>query len=94
MIVCCKQVIDPEAPSASFKVDATTNKVLPPQGIPPVISSFDENAVEAALRIKDAHGGKITVISLGNNLLLDVLKQILELVYMHHKGIELIDGER
>jgi electron transfer flavoprotein beta subunit len=79
MIVCCKQVVDPEAPPASFKVDASANKVIPPQGIPPVISPFDENALEAALKIKDAQGGKITVISLGNNLLRDVVKKPLSM---------------
>ena len=73
MIVCAKQVIDPEAPPASFKIDPTSNKVVPPSGVSPVISPFDENAVEAALRIKDAQGGTITVISLGTNLLRDVV---------------------
>lgn len=79
MIVCCKQVLDPEAPPASFKIDPSTNKVVPPQGVPPVISPFDEQAVEAALRIKDAKGGKITVISLGVNLLRDVVKKPLSM---------------
>jgi len=79
MIVCCKQVIDPEAPPASFKVDTSANKVVPPPGVPPVISPFDEQAVEAALRIKDAQGGKITVISLGTNLLRDVVKKPLSM---------------
>jgi electron transfer flavoprotein beta subunit len=79
MIVCCKQVIDPEAPPATFKVDAATNKVVPPQGVPPVISPFDEQAVEAALKIKDAKGGKITAISLGVNLLRDVVKKPLSM---------------
>lgn len=75
MIVCAKQVIDPEAPPASFKVDSSANKVVPPQGVPPVISTFDEQAVEAALRIKDTQGGKITVLSLGTNLLREVVKR-------------------
>ena len=75
MIVCVKQVVDPEAPPASFKIDTDSNSVVPPSGVPPVISPFDENAVEAALRIKDAQGGKITVISLGTNLLRDVVKK-------------------
>ncbi len=79
IIVCCKQVIDPEAPPASFKIDASANKVVPPSGVPPVISPFDENAVEAALRIKGAQGGKITVISLGVNLLRDVVKKPLSM---------------
>jgi len=79
MIVCCKQVIDPEAPPATFKVDTATNKVMPPQGVPPVISPFDEQAVEAALKIKDAKGGKITAISLGVNLQRDVVKKPLSM---------------
>jgi electron transfer flavoprotein beta subunit len=79
MIVCCKQVIDPEAPPASFKVDASSNTVVPPSGVPPVISPFDENAVEAALKIKDAQGGKITAISLGENLTRDVVKKPLSM---------------
>ena len=79
MIVCVKQVIDPEAPPASFKIDAATNSVVPPAGVPPVISPFDEQAVEAALRIKDAQGGKITIISLGTGLLRDVVKKPLSM---------------
>ena len=75
MIVCVKQVIDPEAPPASFKIDPSSNKAVPPPGVSPVNSPFDENAVEAALRIKDAQGGKITAISLGVNLLRDVVKK-------------------
>lgn len=75
LIVCVKQVPDPEAPPASFKVDTAANKVVPPPGVPPVISTFDETAVEAALRLKDARGGKITVISLGNSLVRDVVKK-------------------
>ena len=79
MIVCVKQVIDPEAPPSSFKVDAAGNKVVPPPGVSPVISPFDENAVEAALRIKDARGGKITVLSLGTNLRREVVKKPLSM---------------
>jgi electron transfer flavoprotein beta subunit len=79
VIVCVKQVLDPEAPPASFKVDATSNTVVPPPGVAPVISPFDENAVEAALRIKDAHGGRITVLSLGARLLREVVKKPLSM---------------
>ena len=79
IIVCVKQVTDPEAPPASFKIDAAANKVVPPPGMPPVISTFDDYAVEAALRIKEKHGGKITAISLGVNLLRDVVKKPLSM---------------
>jgi len=78
MIVCAKQVIDPEAPPASFKIDAATNKAVLP-GVPPVIDPYGEYAVEASLRIKDAKGGKITAISLGVNLLREVVKKPLSM---------------
>jgi electron transfer flavoprotein beta subunit len=79
MIVCCKQILDPEAPPVSFKIDSSSHTVIPPQGFPPVISPFDLNAAEAALRIKDTLGGKITVLSLGNNLSSAVVKKPLSM---------------
>jgi electron transfer flavoprotein beta subunit len=75
-IVCCvKQVPDPETPASAFKVDEAAKRVVPAPGISPVISQFDQIAVEAALRIKDASGeGKITVLSLGPDGARDVIK--------------------
>jgi electron transfer flavoprotein beta subunit len=75
IIVCVKQVPDPEAPPSRFKLNPQTNTAVSPPDFPPVISTFDEHAVEAALRIKDSHGGKITILSLGDNLLRDVVKK-------------------
>jgi electron transfer flavoprotein beta subunit len=74
-IVCVKQVIDPEAPPASFKVDPAKNKVTLAPGVSSVIDPYAEYAVEAALRIKDAHGGKITALSLGTELVSEVIKK-------------------
>jgi len=74
IIVCVKQVPDPEIPPSKFKIDPVTKKVIPPPGVPPVISVFDERAMEAACRIKDKHGGKITVISMGTGKVADVIK--------------------
>lgn len=93
MIVCCKQVLDPEAPPASFKINPATNQVVPPAGVPPVVSPFDEQAVEAALRVKDKLGGKISVLSLGNNMLRDVVKKPLsmgadELILLEDEAFE------
>jgi electron transfer flavoprotein beta subunit len=91
MIVCCKQVPDPEAPPASFKV--VGDKMTVPPDVKPVVGPYDENAVEAALRIKDEVGGKITVISLGNNLTRDVIKKPLsvgcdELILLEDEAFE------
>jgi electron transfer flavoprotein beta subunit len=75
-IVCCvKQVPDPETPARAFKVDEAAKQVVPAPGIAPVISQFDQIAVEAALRVRDAVGeGTITVLSLGPDSARDVLK--------------------
>jgi electron transfer flavoprotein beta subunit len=75
MIVCCKQVPDPEAPPAVFKV--VNNKMTLPPDVKPVIGQYEEFALEAALKIKDAMGGKITALSLGHNFVRDVIKKAL-----------------
>jgi electron transfer flavoprotein beta subunit len=75
-IVCCvKQVPDPETPARAFKVDEAAKQVIPAPGIAPVISQFDQIAVEAALRVRDAAGeGTITVLSLGPDSARDAIK--------------------
>lgn len=77
IIVCIKQIPDPEVPPTKFKIDPQSNQVIPPEGVPPVINPFDEQAIEAALRIKDAHGGKITAITLGPSPARDILRHAL-----------------
>lgn len=77
IIVCVKQVPDPEAPVSSFKIDPEAKRAISGNGIPPVLNPFDENALEAALRIKDAQPAKITVISMGQRLARPVLQKTL-----------------
>ena len=79
IIVCVKQVLDPEIPPAKFKIDPETKQVIPPTGVPPVISVYDERAVEAACRIKDTHKGNITVISMGSEQAADVIKHTISM---------------
>ena len=77
-IVCVKQIPDPETPAAAFKVDEAAMAVLPAQGISPVISPFDAQAVEAALQLKDATGeGTINILSLGPDSARDAIKHSL-----------------
>ncbi|MBI2909774.1 MAG: electron transfer flavoprotein subunit beta/FixA family protein [Chloroflexi bacterium] len=90
MIVCVKQVPDPEAPPSSFKIDPASMKVIPPPGVAPVISPFDEQATEAALRIKDALGGTITVLSMGASLAREVVKKPLS---MGADDLVLLEGD-
>jgi len=77
IIVCIKQILDPEMPPSKFKIDSESKQVIPPEGIPPVISPYDEQAVELAIRLKEKHGGKITVLSLGSNAASSIVKHAL-----------------
>ena len=77
--VLAKQVVDPEMPAAAFRIDPDVRQVVPPANIPPVVNGFDENAVEAALQIKDEQGASITVISSGTTFALDVMKKPLSM---------------
>jgi electron transfer flavoprotein beta subunit len=77
IIVCVKQILDPNIPPAKFRLDSESKGVVPPEGIPPAINPYDEQAVELALRLKEKHGGKITVASLGSKATLSMLKHAL-----------------
>lgn len=95
-IVCMKQVPDPDGPPSAFEVDSEEKKVTA-KGVPPVLSPFDENALEAALRMKEKHGGKITVLSLGKKLAQRVLIKAVaagadELVLLQDDSFEGLDS--
>ena len=74
IVVTAKQVMDPETPLSAFRVDSSTNRVEQPANISPVVNGYDEQAVEAALRIKDmANDTRITVLSVGSEFAMDVI---------------------
>jgi len=60
MIVLAKQVFYTQ----DLRIDRTTKK-LKTEGVARVISESDKNAIEEAVRLKEKHGGKITVLTLG-----------------------------
>lgn len=75
IVVCVKQVPNPEAAFSMFKVDEQAKKVIPASGLQMVMSPFDEQALEAALRIRDAGSDtRITVMTLGAESVRAVLK--------------------
>ena len=77
IIVCVKVVTDPEAPASTFKIDPEGKHVIPGQGVPPVLNPYDENSLEAALKIKETQPAKITVISAGRSIPRAVIKKSL-----------------
>ena len=72
IVVCVKQVPD----TTEVKIDPVTNTLIR-QGVPSIVNPFDKNAVEAALVLKEKHGGKVTVISMGPPQAKDALKETL-----------------
>ena len=74
--VCAKQVPDTDIPPSQFKVDEADLRVVPPAGVPPIVNGFDMNAVEAALRLRDAGVDvEIVIFSVGTGFALDVMKK-------------------
>lgn len=63
IVVCLKQVIDPEIPPHIFKIDPVKKKqIRGTQAL--VISAFDEIALEVALQLKEKTGGQVTILTL------------------------------
>src|ERR1022692_2999916 len=56
IVACVKEIPDPEIAPSVFCVDEQARKVTPLSGTRFVMSPFDEQAVELALRIRDARG--------------------------------------
>jgi electron transfer flavoprotein beta subunit len=72
IIVCAKQIVD----VSEMKIDPTTKKPIL-QGVPQKISDIDKNALEEAIKIKEKHGGKITVVTIGPANAKERIKELL-----------------
>ncbi len=59
IVVCVKHIPDPNLPP---EMDGNT---LKREGIQGVLDPGDEFGVEAALQLKEAHGGEVTLVSMG-----------------------------
>ena len=96
--VCAKQVPDTDIPPSQFKVDEADLRVVPPAGVPPIVNGFDMNAVEAALRLRDAGVDvEIVIFSVGTDFALDVMKKPLaigadRLVLVDDEASEALDA--
>jgi electron transfer flavoprotein beta subunit len=79
IIVCVKQIMDPQIPPSKFQINAEAKQVVPPEGIPPVINPYDAQAVELAIKLKEKHDGKITVLTVGEEAAGSVVKHALSM---------------
>jgi len=60
IIVCIKQVPD----AKDVRLDPKTN-TMAREGVESIMNPFDRHAVEEAVRLKEQHGGTVTVLSMG-----------------------------
>jgi electron transfer flavoprotein beta subunit len=72
IIVLVKQVPN----TAEVKIDPHTGTLMR-EGMESIINPDDLHALEAALRLRDVHGGKVTAITMGPSQAVDVLREAL-----------------
>ncbi|RAY12352.1 electron transfer flavoprotein subunit beta [Actinomadura craniellae] len=85
IVVCVKQVPDTESPR-KLKSD---DKTLDRGAADGVINELDEYAIEEALRIKEAHGGEVTVLTMGPEKATDSIRKALAMGA--DKAVHLVD---
>jgi len=73
-VVCVKQVPD----TSVVKLDPVTN-TLDRSSAPSIINPYDAHAVEEAVRLKKKYGGKITIVSMGPPMAVEVIKKAIQL---------------
>jgi electron transfer flavoprotein beta subunit len=61
IVVCVKQILD----TTDVRFDSETLR-LKREGMPTTINSLDDYAVEEGIRLKEAHGGQMTVLTMGS----------------------------
>jgi electron transfer flavoprotein beta subunit len=73
VVVCVKQVPDPNSVG---QLDPTTHN-LKRDGVEVVLDPGDEFGIEAGLQLAEAHGGQVTVVSMGPEKGLDAIRKAL-----------------
>ena len=78
VVICLKQVIDPLTPASTLALDQNDKKIRVGVAAPPVINGFDEQGLEAALRLRDADKDvEIVCVAAGERFNNDVMKRSL-----------------
>jgi len=72
ILVCVKQVPD----TTEIKIDRETNTLIR-AGVPSIVNPFDAFALELGVRLKEKHGGTITILSMGPEQAKAALKECL-----------------
>lgn len=76
ILVCVKGIIDPDVPTALFDVDEEAKAPAPLSGVRTLMSPFDKQAIEGALRIRDTLGVvKISLLCMGPDSSRTIIKE-------------------
>ena len=76
IVVCIKQILDPDLPARDFKIDSANNQA-DETGANKVTNIFCENALETALQLKAKTDGKVTAVCYGPEGAEDSLRKAL-----------------
>jgi len=74
IIVCIKQVPD----TTNIRINPETNTLVR-EGVASIINPFDVYAIEEGIRLKEKHGGTLTVITMGPPQASDALREAIGL---------------
>ncbi len=75
IVVCVKQVPDTWAERTLSASDRTLDRA----SVDVVMNEIDEYAVEEALRLKEAHGGEVTVVTMGPSRATETIRKALSM---------------
>jgi len=78
IVVCIKQIIDPEIPPHVFQIDPVEKKQIRGRQVL-VISLFDEVALEVAVQMKEKAGSTVTALTIGESEAVEALHNALAL---------------
>ena len=85
IVVCVKYVPDATGDRRFDEVDNTVDRV----GVDGLLSELDEYAIEEALTVADAHGGEVTVLTVGPEPAADAIRKALQMGA--GKGVHVLD---
>jgi electron transfer flavoprotein beta subunit len=85
IVVCVKQVPDTAVERKLNQADSTLDR----ESTDGVMNEIDEYAVEEGLRLTEAHGGEVTVLTMGPEKANETIRKALSMGA--HKGVHLVD---
>jgi electron transfer flavoprotein beta subunit len=91
ILVCMKQILDPDVPARDFRIDAA-KKQAERGGANLVPNIFCENALETALQLRDATEGSVTALTYGPEEAEDVVRKALAMTVEEAAHVVRPDG--